>query len=237
MPEALRTLTAAAATDLGIEVDIVPVSLFWGRAPGRQRSWFRLLVAEGWDIGGRTRKVLSLLVNGRNLILLFGEAMPLQPALAETRGLPRGPRRLSRQLRLQFRNQRVATIGPDLSHRRTIVAQVLKTEAVREAVRGEMQAKGIGRRDALKVARAYAYEIAANYSHWFVTLMYGVLSRLWNRLYDGVELANFSSLEQVAEAAKSSTCPATAATWTTCCCPTWSTTRASPSRTSPPAST
>jgi glycerol-3-phosphate O-acyltransferase len=199
MPEALRTLTAAAATDVGFEADIVPVSLFWGRAPGRQRSWFRLLVAEGWDIGGRTRKVLSLLVNGRNLILLFGEAMPLQPALAETRGLPRGPRRLSRQLRLQFRNQRVATIGPDLSHRRTIVAQVLKTEAVREAVRGEMQAKGIGRRDALKVARAYAYEIAANYSHWFVTLMYGVLSRLWNRLYDGVELANFSSLEQVAE--------------------------------------
>ena len=70
---------------------------------------------------------------------------------------------------------------------------------MREAVRGEMQAKGISRRDALKVARGYAYEIAANYSHWFVTLMYGVLSRLWNRLYDGVELANFSSLESVAE--------------------------------------
>jgi glycerol-3-phosphate O-acyltransferase len=199
MPEALRTLTAAAAADPGFEADLVPVSLFWGRAPGRERSWFRLLVAEGWDLGGRTRKVLSLLVNGRNLILLFGEALPLQPSLAETRGLPRGPRRLSRQLRAQFRNQRVATIGPDLSHRRTIVAQVLRTAAVRDAVRGEMQAQGAQRRDALKVARGYAYEIAANYSHWFVTLMYGVLSRLWNRLYDGVELANFSSLEQVAE--------------------------------------
>jgi glycerol-3-phosphate O-acyltransferase len=199
MPEALRTLTAAAAADPGFEADLVPVSLFWGRAPGRERSWFRLLVAEGWDLGGRTRKVLSLLVNGRNLILLFGEALPLQPSLAETRGLPRGPRRLSRQLRAQFRNQRVAAIGPDLSHRRTIVAQVLRTAAVRDAVRGEMRAQGTQRRDALKVARGYAYEIAANYSHWFVTLMYGVLSRLWNRLYDGVELANFSSLEQVAE--------------------------------------
>ena len=199
MPETLRQLCAAAATDLAFEADIVPVSLFWGRSPGRERSWFRLLVAEGWDIGGRFRKVLSLLVNGRNLMLLFGEAMPLQPALGETRGLPVGPRRLSRQLRMQFRNQRVATIGPDLSHRRTIVTQVLKTQAVREAVRGEMQAKGISRRDALKVARGYAYEIAANYSHWFVTLMYGVLTRLWNRLYDGVELANFSSLESVAE--------------------------------------
>jgi glycerol-3-phosphate O-acyltransferase len=199
MPEALRVLAEVAARDLAFDVDLMPVSLFWGRAPGRQRSWFRLLVAEGWDIGGRFRKVLSLLVNGRNLLVLFGDALPLQPSLAETRGLPRGPRRLWRQLRAQLRNQRVASVGPDLSHRRTIVAQVLRTRTVRRAVRGEMQEKGISRRDALKIARRYAYEIAANYSHWFVTLMYGVLSWLWNRLYDGVELANFSSLESVAE--------------------------------------
>ncbi len=199
MPEALRVLAEVAARDLAFDVDLVPVSLFWGRAPGRQRSWFRLLVAEGWDIGGRFRKVLSLLVNGRNLLVLFGDALALQPSLAETRGLARGPRRLWRQLRAQLRNQRVASVGPDLSHRRTIVAQVLRTRSVRRAVRGEMQEKGIGRRDALKIARRYAYEIAANYSHWFVTLMYGVLSWLWNRLYDGVELANFSSLESVAE--------------------------------------
>ena len=198
-PEALRALTSAAAADPAFDVDIVPISLFWGRAPGRERSWFRLLVAEGWDIGGRFRKVLSLLVNGRNLVLLFGEALPLQPSLAETRGLPVGPRRLSRQLRAQLRNQRVASIGPDLSHRRTIVAQVLKTQAVRDAVRGEMKANGTSRHETLKIARDYAFEIAANYSHWFVTLMYGVLSRLWNRLYDGVELANFSNLESVAE--------------------------------------
>jgi glycerol-3-phosphate O-acyltransferase len=199
MPESLRLLADAAARDIAFDVDLVPVSLFWGRAPGRQRSWFRLLVAEGWDIGGRFRKVLSLLVNGRNLLLLFGDALPLQPSLAETRGLPRGPRRLWRHLRSQLRNQRVASVGPDLSHRRTIVTQVLRTRSVRRAVRGEMQEKGVGRRDALKAARRYAYEIAANYSHWFITLMYGVLSWLWNRLYDGVELANFSSLESVAE--------------------------------------
>ena len=34
-----------------------------------------------------------------------------------------------------------ATIGPDLSHRRTIVAQVLRTHAVRAAVRDEMKEK------------------------------------------------------------------------------------------------
>jgi glycerol-3-phosphate O-acyltransferase len=199
MPEALRALTATAGKDIVFDADIVPVSLFWGRAPGRKDSWLRLLVAEDWDIGGRFRKFLSLLVNGRNLLVLFGEPISLQPTLAETRGMPRGPRRLWRQLRVQFRNQRAATIGPDLSHRRTIVAEVLRTQAVRDAVRGEMQAKKLKRRDALKVARNYAFEIAANYSHPFIVFMSGLLGRLWNRLYDGVELANFASLRSVDE--------------------------------------
>ena len=199
MPEALRALTSAAAADLAFDADFVAVSLFWGRAPGRERSWFRLLLAEDWDIGGRFRKLLSLLINGRNLLVLVAEPMALQPSLAETRGMPRGPRRLWRQLRMQFRHQRAATIGPDLSHRRTIVAEVLRTRAVREAVRADTRENQLARRDALDVARGYAYEIAANYSHWFVVLMSGVLGRLWNRLYDGVELANFSSLASVDE--------------------------------------
>ena len=201
MPDAVRALTTRAADDLAFDADIVPVSLFWGRSPDRERSWFRLLIAEDWDIGGRFRKLLSLAINGRNLLVLFGEALPLQPSLGGTRGMPRGPRRLWRQLRVQFRHQRAATIGPDLSHRRTIVAEVLRTSAVREAVRKDLrdQAPKLRRREALENARRYAYEIAANYSHWFVVFMSGVLGRLWNRLYDGVELANFSSLQSVDE--------------------------------------
>ena len=117
---------AAAATDLAFDVDIVPVSLFWGRAPGRERSWFRLLVAEGWDIGGRFRKVLSLLVNGRNLLCCSARRCRCSPSLGETRGLPAARAGCRASCAAQFRNQRVASIGPDLSHRRTIVTQVLQ---------------------------------------------------------------------------------------------------------------
>ena len=202
MPAALRTLTGLTTADPAFDADIVPVSLFWGRAPDRERSWLRLWVAEDWDIGGRFRKLLSLVVNGRNLLVLFGDSMPLQPGPTDTRGAPRSPRRLWRQIRTQFRNQRTATIGPDLSHRRTIVAQLMRTQLVRERVRDEMKARNLPRRDALKVAKRYAYEIAANYSHPFVVFMSGVLGRLWNRLYDGVELANFSSLGSVEDGAE-----------------------------------
>ena len=79
------------------------------------------------------------------------------------------------------------------------MAQVLRTQAVRQAVRDEMSAKGLTRREALNLARTYGEEIAANYSHPFIVFMSGMLGRLWNRLYDGIELANFSSLESVDE--------------------------------------
>jgi glycerol-3-phosphate O-acyltransferase len=202
LPQALRTLSGLAATDPAFDADVVPVSFFWGRAPDRERSWANLWIAEDWDIGGRLRKLVSLVVNGRNLLVLFGETLPLAETLGETRGMPLAPRRMWRQLRTQFRNQRTATIGPDLSHRRTVVAQVLSTQMVRDAAREEMRSKGLSRREALKVARGYAYEIAANYSHPFVLFMSGLLGRLWNRLYDGVELANFSSLESVDDRAE-----------------------------------
>ena len=48
---------------------------------------------------------------------------------------PRRVRRILRGLRTALRAQRTSTIGPDLSHRRTLVAQILKTQAVRQAVR------------------------------------------------------------------------------------------------------
>jgi glycerol-3-phosphate O-acyltransferase len=199
MPEALRPLVAQAVADPAFDAEIVPVSLFWGRAPGRERSWLRLLFADDWDLGGRFRKLVSLLINGRNLLVLFGDPLALQPSGADTRTALRSPRRLWRQLRTQFRNQRVATVGPDLSHRRTIVAQVLRTKAVRDAVREEMRDHEIERRAALEKARENAYEIAANYSHAFIMFMSGVLGRLWNRVYDGIEIANLSSLEAIDE--------------------------------------
>jgi glycerol-3-phosphate O-acyltransferase len=199
LPEALRTLVAQTVADSAFDAGIVPVSLFWGRAPGRERSWLRLLFADDWDLGGRFRKFVSLLINGRNLLVLFGDPLELTPAAQETRTALRSPRRLWRQLRTQFRNQRVATVGPDLSHRRTIVAQVLRTKSVRDAVCDEMRDHELERRAALGKAREYAYEIAANYSHAFITFMSGVLGRLWNRVYDGVEIANLPSLDAVDE--------------------------------------
>jgi glycerol-3-phosphate O-acyltransferase len=198
-PRYLVQLIDAAAAHGEFDVDLVPVAIFWGRAPHKEISWWRLPFTEDWILVGRFRKFLSVIFNGRNTLVYFGEAIRLREVMDEGLSEPRSVRRVLRSLRTVLRAQRASSIGPDLSHRRTMVLQVLKTQAVRQAVRDEMQARQLQRRPALLLARKYALEIAANYSQAFVTFMAMALGRLWNSLYDGVELEHLENLSAVGD--------------------------------------
>lgn len=199
IPATLRELVAAAAADPTLDVDLIPVSVFWGRAPDKEGSWLRLLLSENWDRVGRFRRMLSVVVNGRNLFAQFGEPVSLRSFVEEGADPSRAVRRATRQLRSLLGRQRGAAIGPDLSHRRTIATQVLRAAAVRHAMSDEMRARRISRREALKQATEYVTEIAANYSHVFVAVLARMLTWFWTRLYDGVELHNFEQLPKITE--------------------------------------
>ncbi|HEY2781454.1 MAG TPA: glycerol-3-phosphate 1-O-acyltransferase PlsB [Steroidobacteraceae bacterium] len=198
-PRYLVRLIDAAAAYPQFDVDLVPVAIFWGRAPHKEMSWWRLPFTEDWILVGRFRKFLSVIFNGRNTLVYFGEPMRLRELIDGGMSEPRSVRRVLRSLRIVMRAQRASSIGPDLSHRRTMVLQVLKTQAVRQAVRNEMRVRQLQRRPALLLARKYAIEIAANYSQAFVTFMAMALARLWNSLYDGVELEHLENLSAVGD--------------------------------------
>ncbi|HEY2145353.1 MAG TPA: glycerol-3-phosphate 1-O-acyltransferase PlsB [Steroidobacteraceae bacterium] len=201
-PRFLVQLIGAAALGPQFDVDLVPVAIFWGRAPHKEVSWWRLWFSEDWILVGRFRKFLGVIFNGRNTLVYFGEPIQLRDCLDEGLDAPRGVRRAVRSLRMVLRAQRASTIGPDLSHRRTMVLQILKTQAVRQAVRKEMRLRKLQRRPALLLARKYALEIAANYSQAFVTFMAMALGRLWNWLYDGVEFQHVENLSGVGDGAE-----------------------------------
>jgi len=160
------------------------------------------LFAEDWVLVGRFRKALNVLVNGRNTLVHFGEPVRLRDALEDGMSEQRSVRWILRNLRASLRAQRASTIGPDLSHRRTLVAQLLKTADVRSVVRREMQERKSPRRAALLAARKYAVEIAANYSQSFVRFMSTLLGWLWNRLYDGVDFEHVEKLNEIGDGAE-----------------------------------
>lgn len=198
-PPQLQEMIAALAADPQIDIELVPVAVYWGRAPQKEASWFRLLFVEDWAITTRARKFMQVLFNGRNALLEFDEPLSLRSLLGDDAGSAVRGRRVARALRNLYAKQRAARIGPDLSHRRTIVNRVLRTRAVRAVVAQEMREKKITRRQSMLKARQYAEEIAANYSHAFIRFMEAALARLWNRLYDGVVFGHVETLQQTAE--------------------------------------
>ena len=111
-----------------------PVGMYWGRAPQKERSLIRLMLSEDWAFGSRLRRGFSVLVNGRNVWVQLGDPISLRSLLGGEADTASAARRVTRALRVQLARARAARIGPDLSHRRTIVAEVLRSRAVRQAV-------------------------------------------------------------------------------------------------------
>ncbi len=205
VPAELRTLVASvhAATllaDDSHDVDLIPVSLFWGRAPDKEPSWWRLRFGETWADASGLHRLLAVLINGRNLVVQFGEPVSLRSLIGDASDAAQAVRRVARACRNQLYRQRVAVIGPEIASRQSIVAQVLRTQAVRQAMRSEMRSKGLTRKQAMQAARKCIDEIAANYSHVTVSLLARLFRRVWNRLYDGVELHHLDNLQSVVDA-------------------------------------
>ena len=90
-------------------------------------------------------------------------------------------------------------IGPDLSHRRTVVDALLNADPVRAAIEATASKESITPEQAArKRARKYALEIAADYSHPVVRSISFMLKAFWNKLYDGVDVHHFDTLRDVA---------------------------------------
>ncbi|MDH5622819.1 MAG: glycerol-3-phosphate 1-O-acyltransferase PlsB, partial [Gammaproteobacteria bacterium] len=181
------------------ELLLIPVAIYWGRSPEKERSVFKLMLSENWDIVGRTRKFFVTLLLGRDTLLRFSHALPIRSICTGGIDAEIAARKAFRILRVHFRQRRVATVGPDLSHRRTLVQQVLRTPTVRKAILAEAgddyRKQEVSRRKAEK----YALEIAADISYPTVRILVRVLRWLWNRIYDGVEINHMARLHDVAK--------------------------------------
>jgi glycerol-3-phosphate O-acyltransferase len=181
------------------ELLLIPVAIYWGRSPEKERSVFKLLLSENWDIIGRTRKLFVTLLHGRNTLLRFSHALPLR-SICEGGCEPKiAVRKTSRILRVHFRKRRTATVGPDLSHRRTLVKQVLQAPEVRRVIKAEAGDDYRKQEVARRKAEKYALEIAADISFPTIRVLVRLLRWLWNKIYDGVEVNHMQRLHDVAK--------------------------------------
>ena len=192
-----RLIDQAAASGTG-DIQVLPVTVLIGRAPDNEDSIFKILFSENWNVGGRLRRLFSTLINGRATMVQFGKPVLLQRLFEEQPEPELALRKLSRVLRVHFKRVRTAAIGPDRSHRRTLVERVIRSESVRDAIAAKARRDEISPDKAERIARKYAREIAADYSYSFVRIAELLLSWFWNRIYRGIRVRHFSRFRELA---------------------------------------
>ena len=194
----LSSLVAAAINNPHFDVQFVPVTILWGRAPGTQDSILKALLAETWEATSSLRQMLAILIHGRQTVVRFNEPVSLRFLLRNDPNEPHATRRLARIFRVHFKRQRTLAIGPDLSHRHTQLQALLATPKVRAAITAEADEKSVSLLKAEKTARRYALEIASDYSNTFVQALILFLNWVWTRIYDRIEVHNFEQVSKIA---------------------------------------
>ena len=184
--------------DPALDVLLVPVSIFVGRSPDKASGWFSVLFSENWALVGRFRRLLTILLNGRDTMVRFAAPVELRASVEEGLTPERTVRKVSRVLRTHFNRIREAVIGPDLSTRRLLIDKVLTTPSVKDAIADQARRDNSTPQDAWKKAHGYAWEIAADYSHPLVRSASFLLTTVWNRIYRGVLVHHLDRLKAVA---------------------------------------
>jgi glycerol-3-phosphate O-acyltransferase len=182
-----------------LDVQLVPVTILWGRSPDKENSVFKILFADSWATPGVLKQFITILLHGRQTFLKFSAPISARSVVEEDQTPEITLRKLSRVMRVHFHRQREVAIGPDLSHRRILLQAILTAAPVQQAIAREMEEKKISRDKANERALKYTREIAADYSYPVIRLFDLFLTWLWTRLYDGVEVHHFDKVRAAAQ--------------------------------------
>ncbi|MCB1684038.1 MAG: glycerol-3-phosphate 1-O-acyltransferase PlsB, partial [Pseudomonadales bacterium] len=186
-PRMARILEQA---DESSDVHLLPVAVFWGRSPQKE-TMLSAMFAEHWAVTSRLKRIFNLVISRHHIMVSYGTPIPLRE-LARI-DPKRVVRRAARLLRVRLRNQRVATLGPDFSHQRTLINRILASRSVQHAIRTSdgdpVKLERRARRDALG--------IASNMSSATIRILARLLTWFWQNIYDGVEIHGLAEVQQL----------------------------------------
>ena len=181
-----------------MDIQFVPVIIFWGRPVLKQKHWLRVLFSETWGFAGRTRRFFTILMNGKNTILQFSPSISFRELINNTTENENSIDKLQTTLSERLVEIKTATLGPDISHRRTLVRKLLKNDFIIDAINNRSTTENISTYDATKKANNYLNEIVADRSYITIQILQRVLSAFWNKFYSGIDVHFSAQLKQLA---------------------------------------
>lgn len=194
--DSFTRLLSAHKQQRNLDIQLVPVSLYWGRTPGKEDDTMKAAVLER-ENPTWLRKCLMILFLGRHNFVQFSNAMSLRYMADEHGTDKRIAQKLARVARVHFRRQRKVMTGPVLPNRQNLFYALLKSESMKKAIQEEAQSKKVSEEKARETAMQYLDEIAADYSDSLVRIAERFLTWLWNKLYKGINIKGAEQVRQL----------------------------------------
>ncbi|WP_407409888.1 glycerol-3-phosphate 1-O-acyltransferase PlsB [Acinetobacter sp.] len=184
------------------DVQLVPVTVLWGRAPDYEDSWVKALFSDAWAKPSHLKQMLNVSLYGKDNYIEFHKPLSLRALLNEAKVQQPNyspAHFIASYLVNDLNKSKEAILGPDLSDRRNLIQQLLHSEAIQKAVTQESIHKKISMFEAENRAKSYLNEITSDFS--YSTLRFAALSleKLWTQLYDGIEVHNFDTVRELAK--------------------------------------
>lgn len=184
--------------DENLDLQIVPVSIFWGRAPGKEsRGWadlFTFKASPNW-----LRKFFIVLFLGRDNFVYYSSAVSSQKMATTVGSDSEIAHKLIRLARTHFYRRQQSMNGPMLMDRHQLFNSILAAPSVKKAMAQEAKNSPQQLHKARIKAKSYIEEIAADYREGVIRLGDRLLGRVWNKIYNGIEVKNADKVRELAQ--------------------------------------
>lgn len=172
-----------------LDVQVLPVSVLWGRAPGKED-------ARHLQVLTSFQRFISMIWFGRDNFVRFSQAVSLRYMATEYGADEKIAQKVARVAKMHFAKLRYSAMGPRLPNREAMFNKILNSEVIQAAIAEE--AKKSSPEKARKEAEKIINEIAADVKHESLRVADRVLSWLWNKLYQGINVQNADRVRKLA---------------------------------------
>ncbi|WP_150538712.1 glycerol-3-phosphate 1-O-acyltransferase PlsB [Actinobacillus vicugnae] len=178
-------------SDENLDVQLVPVSVLWGRSPGKEK-------APSLRFMSTFQRIIAMIWFGRDNFVRFSQALSLRYMVTEHGSEEGLAQKLARVAKIHFAKQRYSATGPRLADRQAMFNKLIQLPTIVQAIEDEAKSKKVSKEKARQEAEKILDEIAADVSHETLRVADRILSWLWNKLYQGIKVQNADRVRKLA---------------------------------------
>ena len=174
-----------------LDLQLVPVSIFWARVKPKQGSFLQALFSERSNLTLGFRRLVCLFFNRTDILIHFGEPISWQDHLDRTRSVPHNVRTVARLLRNHFYETRQRVVGPENPAANRLANSVLEHPWHDPSPDAPVELN----KSTLRTAKSYYHTISTKFSYPATKAFKMVLRPFWTRCFSGIRIDGLEELE------------------------------------------